>query len=87
MFLTPHNVEEEDGVACFAGFPINMLAPHIHTHTPRAMRVCRLLEDQSHLRPGDAVILNAANSTVGQTLVQLCKLLRLRCAAAGRAQT
>ena len=36
------------------------------------------------LQPGDCVILNAANSTVGQLLVQLCKLLQLRCVAVVR---
>lgn len=35
-------------------------------------------------QPGDCVILNAANSTVGQTLVQLCHILRLRCIAVMR---
>lgn len=35
-------------------------------------------------QPGDCVILNAANSTVGQLLVQLCKLLQLRCVAVVR---
>ncbi|EFN52133.1 hypothetical protein CHLNCDRAFT_27061 [Chlorella variabilis] len=40
----------------------------------------RLLED-ANLKPGDAVILNAANSTVGQLVVQLCHLLRLRAIA------
>ena len=33
------------------------------------------------LQPGDCVILNAANSTVGQVIIQLCRLLQLRCAA------
>ena len=33
------------------------------------------------LQPGDAVLLNAANSTMGQLLVQLCAVLRLRCLA------
>lgn len=32
-------------------------------------------------QPGDCVIINAANSIVGRTLVQLCKLLKLRCVA------
>lgn len=41
----------------------------------------RLLEDSSSLKPGDCVILNAANSTVGQLLLQLCILLRLRAVA------
>ena len=37
----------------------------------------RLLEDAA-LKPGDCVVLNAANGTVGQLLIQLCRLLRLR---------
>ena len=36
-----------------------------------------LLEDAS-LKPGDCVILNGANGTVGQLVIQLCRLLRLR---------
>ena len=35
-------------------------------------------------QPGDCVILNAANSTVGQLVVQLCRLLQLRCVAVVR---
>jgi hypothetical protein len=33
------------------------------------------------LQPGDCVILNAANSTTGQAIIQLCKVLRLRVVA------
>jgi trans-2-enoyl-CoA reductase len=33
------------------------------------------------LQPGDCVILNAPNSTVGRTVLQLCKLLKLRAVA------
>ena len=33
------------------------------------------------MQAGDAVILNAANSCIGQLLVQLCAVLRLRCIA------
>ncbi|KAK9829388.1 hypothetical protein WJX72_005534 [[Myrmecia] bisecta] len=44
----------------------------------------RLLEDHAKLKPGDCVILNAANSTVGQAVIQLCALLRLRCVAVVR---
>ncbi|KAK9864312.1 hypothetical protein WJX84_002485 [Apatococcus fuscideae] len=44
----------------------------------------RLLED-ANLKPGDCIILNGANSTVGQILVQLCFLLKLRCIALVRA--
>eukprot|EP00890_Picochlorum_soloecismus_P003206 jgi/Picsp_1/3887/NSC_01399-R1_trans-2-enoyl- mitochondrial len=38
----------------------------------------RLLED-ANLKPGDCVLLNAANGTVGQLVIQLCHILRLRC--------
>lgn len=44
----------------------------------------RLLEDYGNLRPGDTVILNAANSTIGQIILQLCHLLRLRTVAVVR---
>jgi len=40
----------------------------------------RLLED-ANLKPGDCVMLNAANGTVGQLVIQLCHILRLRCVA------
>jgi mitochondrial enoyl-[acyl-carrier protein] reductase / trans-2-enoyl-CoA reductase len=40
----------------------------------------RMLEEAA-LKPGDCVILNAANGTVGQLVVQLCRLLRLRAVA------
>lgn len=36
------------------------------------------------LQPGDCVILNGANSTVGQVIIQLCSLLQLRCVAVVR---
>lgn len=38
----------------------------------------RLLEDFGTLKPGDSVILNAANSTVGTCVIQLCRMLKLR---------
>ena len=38
----------------------------------------RLLEDFGNLKPGDAVVLNAATSTVGQCVVQLCAMLKCR---------
>lgn len=41
----------------------------------------RLLEDNGNLKPGDCIILNAANSAVGQLVLQLCNLLRLRAVA------
>ncbi|KAL6781389.1 hypothetical protein ACKKBG_A10960 [Auxenochlorella protothecoides x Auxenochlorella symbiontica] len=41
----------------------------------------RLLEDAPGLKPGDCVALNAANSAVGQMVLQLASLLRLRTVA------
>jgi NADPH:quinone reductase-like Zn-dependent oxidoreductase len=38
-------------------------------------------------QPGDCVIINAANSIVGRTLLQLCKLLKLRCVAVLRCRS
>ena len=38
----------------------------------------RLLHDFGSLKPGDGVILNAANSTVGTCIIQLCRCLKLR---------
>ena len=38
----------------------------------------RLLEDFGNLRPGDAIIQNAADLPVGQAVIQLCKLLKIR---------
>lgn len=40
----------------------------------------RLLED-ANLKPGDCVILNGANGTIGQFIIQLCHMLRLRAVA------
>lgn len=44
----------------------------------------RLLEDYGSLKPGDSVILNAANSTVGTCVIQLCRMLKLRAVAVVR---
>jgi len=41
----------------------------------------RLLEDHGNLKPGDSVILNAANSTIGTLIIQLCRMLKLRTVA------
>jgi trans-2-enoyl-CoA reductase len=41
----------------------------------------RLLEDHGNLKPGDSVILNAANSTIGTIIIQLCRMLKLRTVA------
>jgi len=44
----------------------------------------RLLEDYGDLRPGDTVILNGANGSIGQVVIQLCHLLKLRSVAVVR---
>lgn len=44
----------------------------------------KLLEDGKDLRPGDAVILNAASGAVGAVVLQLCALLKLRAVAVVR---
>ena len=38
----------------------------------------RLLEDYGGLRPGDTIIQNAADLPVGQAVVQLCRMLKIR---------
>eukprot|EP00308_Calcidiscus_leptoporus_P021321 CAMPEP_0119378072 /NCGR_PEP_ID=MMETSP1334-20130426/47384_1 /TAXON_ID=127549 /ORGANISM="Calcidiscus leptoporus, Strain RCC1130" /LENGTH=662 /DNA_ID=CAMNT_0007397177 /DNA_START=9 /DNA_END=1997 /DNA_ORIENTATION=+ len=38
----------------------------------------RLLEDFGGLKPGDTIIQNAADLPVGQAVIQLCKLLKIR---------
>ena len=56
-------------------------------HFSRAGEMCvayRLLEDYGQLKPGDSVILNAANSTVGTCVIQLCRMLKLRAVAVVR---
>eukprot|EP00899_Mesostigma_viride_P018506 jgi/Mesvir1/26657/Mv20446-RA.1 len=64
------------------------LMPVEHCAMLREMCVAyRLLEDFGNLKPGDGVILNAANSTVGRTVVQLCSLLKLRTIALVRPGT
>jgi trans-2-enoyl-CoA reductase len=53
----------------------------------RAGELCvayRLLEDYGSLKPGDSVILNAANSVVGTVVIQLCRMLKLRTIAVVR---
>ena len=46
----------------------------------------RLLEDFGNLKPGDAVVVNAATSVVGQCVIQLCAMLKLRAIAVVRAR-
>jgi trans-2-enoyl-CoA reductase len=47
---------------------------------------CRILEDFGNLKPGDAVVINAATSVVGQCVIQLCAMLKLRAVAVIRAR-
>ena len=48
------------------------------TPSTHHLRRYRLLEDFGNLRPGDAIIQNAADLPVGQAVIQLCKLLKIR---------
>eukprot|EP00879_Flechtneria_rotunda_P012796 GHRR01013360.1.p1 GENE.GHRR01013360.1~~GHRR01013360.1.p1 ORF type:complete len:273 (+),score=134.77 GHRR01013360.1:1434-2252(+) len=56
--------------------PLEYLAVH-----RELLLAYKLLETNTNLKPGDCVILNAPNSTVGRILLQLCKLLKLRAIA------
>ncbi|KAF6265797.1 hypothetical protein COO60DRAFT_762517 [Scenedesmus sp. NREL 46B-D3] len=56
--------------------PLEYLAAH-----RELLLAYKLLEADGSLKPGDCVILNAPNSTVGRTVLQLCKLLKLRAVA------
>jgi hypothetical protein len=38
----------------------------------------RLLEDYGNVKPGDTVIQNCADMPTGQTVIQLCKMLKIR---------
>lgn len=65
--------------------PPNMQVSNEHLALVKEMCVAyRLLEDYGNLKPGDCIILNAANSTVGQIVLQLAALLRLRVVAVAR---
>ncbi|PSC70227.1 trans-2-enoyl-reductase [Micractinium conductrix] len=61
--------------------PTDLMPPEQCAMLREMLAAYRLLEDHGNLKPGDAVILNAANSTVGQLVLQLCSLLRLRAIA------
>jgi trans-2-enoyl-CoA reductase len=38
----------------------------------------RLLEDYGNVKPGDTIIQNAADLPIGQSIIQLCKMLKIR---------
>ena len=38
----------------------------------------RLLEDYGNVKPGDTIIQNSADLPVGQAVIQLCKMLKIR---------
>lgn len=58
--------------------PADLMPPEYAAQARELCTAWRLLEDHGGLRPGDGVLLNAANSTVGHALVQLCRMLKLR---------
>ena len=62
--------------------PPQLMPPPVLACSRALATAYRLLEDYGSLRPGDAVIQNAADEQVGLAVLQLCKLLRLTCISA-----
>ena len=55
------------------------LLPTQHYACSRALCTAyRLLEDYGNLRPGDTIIQNCADLPVGQAVIQLCNMLKIR---------
>ena len=59
------------------------VAPHLlplgHYACSRALCAAyRLLEDYGEVKPGDTIIQNAADQPIGQAVVQLCRMLKIR---------
>ena len=55
------------------------LLPTQHYACSRALCTAyRLLEDFGNLRPGDTIIQNCADLPVGQAVIQLCNMLKIR---------
>ena len=50
-------------------------------HRELALAYHLMESSAKQLKPGDALIINAANGAVGQTLVQLCRLMNIRAIA------
>ena len=59
--------------------PPQLMPPTVLACSRALATAYRLLEDYGSLRPGDAIIQNAADEQVGLAVMQLCKLLRLTC--------
>ena len=58
--------------------PVDIMPIEYAAQTREMCVAYRLLEDFGSVKPGDSVIMNSANSTVGQCVIQLCRLLKLR---------
>ena len=55
------------------------LLPTQHFACSRALCTAyRLLEDYGNLRPGDTIIQNCSDLPVGQAVIQLCNMLKIR---------
>eukprot|EP00898_Chlorokybus_atmophyticus_P000495 jgi/Chlat1/1446/Chrsp12S08681 len=61
--------------------PKEWMAPELAASWRSLCCAYRLLEDAADVLPGCWVALNAANSTVGRVVIQLCKMLRLHTVA------
>ncbi len=62
--------------------PPQLMPPTVLACSRALATAYRLLEDYGSLRPGDAIIQNAADEQVGLAILQLCRLLRLTCISA-----
>eukprot|EP00775_Hariotina_reticulata_P002103 gene2103-2422_t len=80
MAATPSQVTLQGGSAATDGDDLPLPLEYLAVHR-ELLLAYRLLEAHPSLKPGDCIILNAPNSTVGRTVLQLCKLLKLRAVA------
>ena len=72
----------QSAIDCYLVLPKAHGYTSVHTFVLKSVKsYLQVLPAVMLLQPGDCVILNAANSTVGQVIIQLCRLLQLRCVA------
>mmetsp|Transcript_50909 Transcript_50909/g.84369 ORF Transcript_50909/g.84369 Transcript_50909/m.84369 type:complete len:666 (+) Transcript_50909:75-2072(+) len=58
--------------------PAQMLPLHHYACARALCTAYRLLEDYGGLKPGDTIIQNGADLPVGQAVIQLCRMLKIR---------
>jgi len=59
-------------------FPPNTVEPEVIANFYAYATAYRLLEDFGSLRPGDTIIQSNAHTAVGQGVIQLCRILRIK---------